>query len=438
MTTSRHPRSIAVPDDLKPPNAHDVHDVQDARIARFSILAACGLLFLSALPDAMVVPVLRGLLVERYDVSVGAAHAFMSVNLIGALAGIGLAGFIRRRCTLVNSITIAALVNASLLAMMAVPIGFVPTLVLRCIEGAADLTVYAVLFAFIAQAGPSSKRGRRMGAAATAMMLGIASGLGLGGIIGAQTAVLCLWAGALACVIVAAAAGLTLRPNRAQRTELSSRHTAAEAGVDSRPIWRPLAMMFSDRFVAALLATTVPLYLASVTDMSPAAIGGLVGLAMLMTALGTWPAGRLADRVGPLRLRLIAGCIYAPGVALIPLAVSGNLAITIIDFVLIGLAGAALFASSLVAVCDSGRGAVGMGAYHAAGNAGFLVGPLAAGATLSLLGGTEPGASVYLFVFGAFALIHGAVTVTTVFVAGYRSTAQVEGQSAATAPDFAA
>ncbi len=435
MTTFRHPRSIAVPDDLKPPNAHDV---QDARIARFSILAACGLLFLSALPDAMVVPVLRELLVERYDVSVGAAHAFMSVNLMGALAGIGLAGFIRRRCNLVNSITIAALANASLLAMMAVPIGFVPTLVLRCIEGAADLTVYAVLFAFIARAGSPSKRGRRMGAAATAMMLGIACGAGLGGIIGGQTAVLCLWAGALACVIVAAAAGLTLRPHRAQGTELSSRYTAPEGGAESRPIWRPLAMMFSDRFVSALLATTVPLYLASVTDMSPAAIGGLVGLAMLMTALGTWPAGRLADRVGSLRLRLIAGCIYAPGVALIPLAVSGNLAITIIDFVLIGLAGAALFASSLVAVCDSGRGAVGMGAYHAAGNAGFLVGPLIAWALLSFLGGAEPVASVYLFVFATFALIHGAVTVSTVFVAGYRSTAQVEGQSAATAPDLAA
>ncbi len=432
MTTFRHPRSIAVPDDLKPLTA------RDARITRLSILAACGLLFLSALPDAMVVPILRQLLVERYGVSVGAAHAFMSVNLIGALAGIGLVVFIRRRCNLVNSIVIAALANASLLAMMAVPIGFVPTLVLRCVEGAADLTVYAVLFAFIAQAGSPSTRGRRMGAAATAMMLGIASGLGVGGIIGGQTAVLCLWAGALACVIVAAAAGLTLRPNRGHGTGLSSRYTTAEGGVDSRPIWRPLAMMFSDRFVAALLATTVPLYLASVTDFSPAAIGGLVGLAMLMTALGTWPAGRLADRVGSLRLRLIAGCIYAPGVALIPLAVSGNLAITIIDFVLIGLAGAALFASSLVAVCDSGRGAVGMGAYHAVGNAGFLIGPLAAGAALSLLGGSEPVASVYLFVFGAFALIHGAVTVTTVFVAGYRSASQVEPQSVAPAADLAA
>ena len=432
MTTLRHPRSIAVPENLK------ASANTNATVARWSVFAACSLLFISALPDAMVVPVLRQLLVERYGVSVGAAHAFMSVNLIGALAGIGLAGFLRRRFDLVSTITIAALANAALLAMMAVPIGFVPTLVLRCVEGAADLTVYAVLFAFIAQAGPPSTRGRRMGAAATSMMLGIALGVGLGGIIGAQTAALCLWAGALACVVVAAAVGLTLRPNRDQRTGPRSRNSVAQRGVQSRPIWRPLAMMFSDRFVSALLATTVPLYLASVTDMSPAAIGGLVGLAMLMTALGTWPAGRLADRIGSLRLRLIAGCIYAPGVALIPLAVSGNLTIAIIDFVLIGLAGAALFASSLVAVCDSDRGTVGMGAYHAAGNAGFLVGPLLAGAALSLLGGSEPGASVYLFVFGGFALIHGAVTVLTVFVAGYRSATQAQQHHASAAPDLAA
>lgn len=432
MTTQRHPRSIAVPEKLEgsmKPNS---------TVAKWSVLAACGLLFLSALPDAMVVPVLRQLLVERYDVSIGAAHAFMSVNLVGALAGIGLAGFLRRRCDLVNTITIAALANAALLAMMAVPIGFVPTLVLRCVEGAADLTVYAVLFAFIAQSGSPATRGRRMGAAATAMMLGIAIGVGLGGIIGAQTAVLCLWAGAVACVIVAAAAGITLRSHRDQENERSSRSTTPELGVEARPIWRPLAMMFSDRFVSALLATTVPLYLASVTDMSPAAIGGLIGISMLMTALGTWPAGRIAERVGSLRMRLIAGCIYAPGVALIPLAVSGNLVITIIDFVLIGLAGAALFASSLVAVCDSERGTTGMGAYHAAGNAGFLVGPIVAGVALSLLGGADPGASVYLFVFGGFALVHATVTALTVFVAGYQRAAQFERQPASPTADLAA
>ena len=165
---------------------------------RLYFFAACAMLFVSALPDAMVVPVLKQLLVDRYGVSVGAAHAFMCVNLVGALAAIALVGFIRRKCNLANTILIAAILNAALLGIMAYPIGFVPTLFLRCAEGAVDLIVYAVIFTFIARTGPSNKRGQQMGAAATAMMLGIASGLAFGGIIGKDTAVMCLIAGAIA------------------------------------------------------------------------------------------------------------------------------------------------------------------------------------------------------------------------------------------------
>ena len=42
------------------------------------------LILLSALPDAMLVPVLRDLLVERYGASAEAAQAFLAVNLLGA------------------------------------------------------------------------------------------------------------------------------------------------------------------------------------------------------------------------------------------------------------------------------------------------------------------------------------------------------------------
>ena len=62
----------------------------DAPIAAadsLTLVAAMALLLLSALPDAMVAPVLRQLLVDRYGVSDGAAHMFMSVNLLGALVG---------------------------------------------------------------------------------------------------------------------------------------------------------------------------------------------------------------------------------------------------------------------------------------------------------------------------------------------------------------
>ena len=54
----------------------------------------------------------------------------------------------------------------------------------------------------------------------------------------------------------------------------------------------------------------------------------------------------------------------------------------------------------------SSRGATGMGAYYAAGNAGFLTGPLVAGTMLSLMGGTEPGPGIYVMVLCLFAVAH--------------------------------
>ena len=58
------------------------------------LLVVAALLALTALPDAMVVPLLEELLVVRYGVGPGAAHAFLSVNLIGGLCAVPLLGLV--------------------------------------------------------------------------------------------------------------------------------------------------------------------------------------------------------------------------------------------------------------------------------------------------------------------------------------------------------
>lgn len=103
------------------------------------------MLFLCARPDAMVVPVLRQLMVERYGVTIGAAHAFMWVNLVGAMVCVRFIKGWQHRLGDRGLLVAAAFVNGGLLAAMALPIGFGPTLALRALEGAADLRVYAVL-----------------------------------------------------------------------------------------------------------------------------------------------------------------------------------------------------------------------------------------------------------------------------------------------------
>ena len=72
-------------------------------------MAIAILLVLTALPDAMVVPLLKELLVGRYDVGPGDAHAFLSINLVGALCAVPLLGFAARRGRPVLAIGIAAI-----------------------------------------------------------------------------------------------------------------------------------------------------------------------------------------------------------------------------------------------------------------------------------------------------------------------------------------
>ena len=75
------------------PPAHGV----EAGIGRPGIVALAALLLLAGLPDAMVVPVLRGLTVERYGMSDASAHLFISASLVGATLVAGVATRLRRR-----------------------------------------------------------------------------------------------------------------------------------------------------------------------------------------------------------------------------------------------------------------------------------------------------------------------------------------------------
>ena len=73
-----------------------------------ALLMVSVLLVLTALPDAMVVPILEEILVERYDVGPGIAHAFLAVNLIGGLCAIPILGWTATRGRPIMAVVVAA------------------------------------------------------------------------------------------------------------------------------------------------------------------------------------------------------------------------------------------------------------------------------------------------------------------------------------------
>ena len=114
------------------------------------------LILLSALPDAMVVPVLRDLMVERYGATAEQAQAFLAVNLLGAGLAVPLVRRLRRRFPAWSIAAVGAMADGWLLALMWLPVGFPATLALRGAEGVADVMTFAALFQMLgpAASGP--------------------------------------------------------------------------------------------------------------------------------------------------------------------------------------------------------------------------------------------------------------------------------------------
>jgi MFS family permease len=376
---------------------------------RTATILAMSLLFLASLPDAMVPPVLRGLLIDRYDASPAAAHWFMAVNLVGALVALPILSILRRRLSPARLLCGAALANSVLLLALAFPVGLGPSLLLRLFEGAADLLVVAVLFDLIAKSGRPRHRGRRLGAGGTLMLIGLAAGAVIGGWLGRLDPALVFIAGGGACLALALIALPAREPLNQLVRFCPATEFNLEAGPAERPLWPALGMVATDRAVAGVLATSVPLFLSQATPISPAMIGVLLALPLLIMALGSWPAGWLGDRVGHLRLRSWAAILYAGAFALLPIATQSPLALAAL-MIMIGVGGAALMPASMSIASRSGRGSVAMGAYHAAGSLGFLLGIAGAGSIVSLTSAAGSPVGPYVTIILSFALVHGLGT----------------------------
>ena len=385
------------------------------------------LLVLTALPDAMVVPILEELMVERYGVAPGPAHAFISINLLGGLCALPLLRTTMRVGRPVLAVAIAAVADALLLAAMWLPIGFWPTIALRGLEGVADVVVFAVVFNLVGQSGQARAAGLRFGIGAALLSIALGGGAILGGQIAradtgtgdAAPAVYLI--GASACFLAGVVAFLArhrLRRVKALPPE-SPKPAASLAATPRAPLWPLLLMASADRAAGGLLTGTLGLFLAEAIGLDPSIRGRLIGSVLLLMGLGAIPAGWVSDRFGDLRVRTIGGITFAVGLFILPFA-ADHLSSLVQTMLLLGVGGATLLPTSLALLDRLHGGLFGMGGFRAAGDIGFLVGVSMAGLLLHLLGSGRSSHSEYVAVIGGFAVMHLCVTLVVVPVLAKR------------------
>lgn len=378
------------------------------------------LIFLCAIPDAVVVPVLRDLIVDRYGASPLEAQSFLALNLLGLLAAAPVAAHLRRRWSPARVLVVGALADAALLALLAAPIGLGWTLAVRAAEGLPDALVFGELFALIGAVERSTDRVRRYGWASTTLMLAIGIGIGAGGLAARHAGSLGVYTlGALANLAIAVLVSRWSLPARdvvgadasgEPSTDADAAHNPAEASSTSRRMWPPLVMAFGDRATGGAITSALPLFLDRLFGASATERGWMVGLPMVLMALGAGPAARVAAAVGVRRTRAIAATIYAASLMALSLCAPDRARLMPL-LILLGVSGSALLPTSLAITARSRRGCEALAAFAAAGGAGQALGLLV---PLMLFAGLTVGVDDVRELLLSFALIHFATTVITI------------------------
>ncbi len=354
----------------------DAETSGDARL-----LLPLGLLALGIMaPVTLPVPVLRELVQERFDVSELLTSLFMSVNMVGALLCAPLAGAMTDRLRRSRIILIGGLiVDALCFFALTAPLPFGAFLAIRFLEGCAHISALSVLLALGSQALPQARRGRAMGFVGGGMMLGVALGAPIGGLLGGGGPDVPLLAGGALLLIAAAFAALTVgeASGREERPGLREITRSLRAHPE---IFAPLAFAFADRFTVGFFTTTFSLYVTRIFDLSSAEVGLAIASFMIPFALLSYPFGRLAERRSQIALLCGGSLLYGCGTAAVGFAAPPTLYFLMFA---IGITAAVMFVPSMlmtIRIAPDSIRATALGAFNAAGSLGFVVGPVAGGA----------------------------------------------------------
>jgi AAHS family 3-hydroxyphenylpropionic acid transporter len=377
-------------------------------------IALIGALALSIMmPVTLPVPILRSLVGDRFAVSELLTSLFMSINMIGAAFAAPVAGALadrlgRRRPLVI----IALLVDALCFLGMTLDLPFSIFLGIRLIEGCAHIFALSLLLSIAASLGGVEGRGRTMGITGAGMMLGVALGAPIGGVLGRVDPLRPLLTGAIVLVGAALLAAVTLVEPREHTTRPTAREIWRTVR-QHRAITAPLIFAFADRFTVGFYTTTFSLFASGLHGAPPPQVGLWISAFMLPFALLSFPFGLLADRVSKTALLCGGSALYGLLTASLgfwPTSLIGP------GMAVIGMAAAVMFVPSMMMTTDLAPPEIrstSLGAFNTAGSLGFILGPLTGGFVSQVVSADRGAAAGYQAAFG----VAGAAEILCVAVA---------------------
>ncbi len=355
------------------------------------------MMFLTLLTLGLVIASLPELVDARFGVRGGGA-LFIAIEMVAAMVAALLGGTLadrsgRRRPWIVLGYGLSALCFWFLIVAPTFPL----LLVARAIQGGSAALAWSLVLTVAADGAPPERRGRAMGVMGATIILGVAVGIPLGGVVASTAGTLApLWMGT---VVLAALCGVAMVLPEHPIASRPATIADTIASIRGAPHLRvPYAFSFADRFSAGYFIVSFPLFVSQAFDMGPAQRGGLIALFFIPFALLQVPFSWRGDRKR--RVPALVGGAIGYGLCLGSLGAAALVpwGLPLLWLLLIGAGASAamMFPASLTLTTElapEGGRATAIGGFNAAGSAGFAIGPLLAALALTFMG---PGPS---FVF---------------------------------------
>lgn len=387
--------------------------MKEALVSRLRLAVGALLVFGAMLPETIVIPVVRRFVTEGWPEREWLMHAFLAVNLLGAVVGGPLLAVRAERLgrrRLVASI--ASVISGALLLSVTLLPPIWLLLGARFLQGAVYIAAVSILMGTIRRASATPAAMGLVGASAIASIF---VGIPLGAILSKHSPELPLLVGGVSGVVTGVLALFALpAATDAQQSSLTFR--SLMTGVPE--LRAPAIVVALERFAVGAFIVPLQLFGHHVLQVDDAQVNRWFSAFLMIFAFTTYPFAKLGDRMSRWKLVALGAALYAATYLLLGFT---PVELIVVLVSIAGLASAAIYGPSLglasLAVPDTAR-ASAMAVLNAAGTLGMFLGStLAGGLSGALLAAGWERKPAYIAVF----IAAGAVQLVSVVLASARA-----------------
>jgi MFS family permease len=342
--------------------------------ARSQVVLLASLVFMAMFNLTLVSPVLPEFVKDRFDMTDLAIGLFTSAEMIAYIIFAPIWGVLSdRRERRVPFVIMGLGMSAVFFAIMPLINQFWLLVAVRFIQGAFTVAAWSLAMTMALDWAGEENRGRTMGVLGAGMMMGMALGAPMGGVLGERWVIEGPFYLAFVVFIMAFIVGLLFIHEPETRRKKVKATVPLKEEVD---LWIPSAFGFVERFTAGFFITLFPVFLLEEFDFESGMRGMYLGIFFLPFAVFQYPFGRLTDRWGPLPFMIMGSIVYGVIMMLVTFLQPVPLAV---GMILLGTMAAGMLPASLVLVGAFARPEThgrAMGLFNALGSVGFAAGLL--------------------------------------------------------------